>query len=207
MTVSDGIMILAVLLAPLLAVQVQKVLEHYREDRERKVRVFKVLMATRATGLSADHVQALNLIDLEFQGKRHRKTREAWKEYLDHLGAFPQDNKELLPVWADKKADLLATLLKEMGGPIGYEFDVVHIKKGIYLPLGHTQLETEQALLRKRALEVLFGDATIKMDVNSIPVDEDALSTQKELSGLLLETLKNAGGLPVTLLESKKHDA
>jgi hypothetical protein len=62
MTISDGLMLLAVLFAPLAAVQVQKWLEHHREDRERKLRIFKTLMATRATALSQEHVQALNMM-------------------------------------------------------------------------------------------------------------------------------------------------
>jgi hypothetical protein len=39
-TISDGVMILAVLFAPLVAVHVQKRLEYFREDRERKMRIF-----------------------------------------------------------------------------------------------------------------------------------------------------------------------
>ena len=75
MTISDWLMIIAVLLAPLIAVQVQKWLEHHRENRERKLRVFKTLMATRAATVSPDHVQALNMIDLEFSGKRKYNVR------------------------------------------------------------------------------------------------------------------------------------
>ena len=73
MKLSDVLMIAAVLLAPVVAVQVQKWLEQYRAERERQLRIFKTLMATRATGLSHDHVQALNLIDLEFQGDRFKE--------------------------------------------------------------------------------------------------------------------------------------
>jgi hypothetical protein len=47
MRITDWLMIVAVLLAPLVAVQVQKILERYREDRERKLNVFKTLMASR----------------------------------------------------------------------------------------------------------------------------------------------------------------
>jgi hypothetical protein len=164
-------------------------------------------MATRATGLSHDHVQALNLIDLEFQGERFKRIRESWKYYLDHLGDYPKgdDAQAKLPVWNEKKADLLANLLMEMGKPLGYEFDAVHVKKGIYLPEGHTNLETEQALLRRGAIRLLFGDASLKMDVQSLPVDEEALQKQKQLVEQWLKVLKDGSGVPVSVKNSDER--
>ena len=90
MRITDWLMIVAVLLAPLVAVQVQKILERYREDRARKLNVFKTLMATRAATISAQHVQALNTIDLEFQGKKYKAVTDSWKTYLDHLISLPE---------------------------------------------------------------------------------------------------------------------
>ena len=66
MTISDWLVILAIIIAPILAVQVQKIIESRRSKRERKLQVFKALMATRATPLSPIHVEALNMIDIEF---------------------------------------------------------------------------------------------------------------------------------------------
>ena len=65
MKLAEVLMIIAVLLAPVVAVQVQKWLELFREDRARKLWIFKTLMATRAATVSPEHVQALNMIDLE----------------------------------------------------------------------------------------------------------------------------------------------
>lgn len=204
MKLSDGLMILAVLLAPLVAVQVQKWLETFREDRARKLRIFKILMSTRATGLSKDHVQALNLIDLEFQRNKFKKVRDAWKTYLDHLGNFPREKEDQgrLPVWNEKTADLLADLLMEMGTSLGYDFDLVHVKKGIYLPEGHTKLETELSLIRAGAIRLLFGDASLKMDVERFPVDDDALRKQKQLNELWLKVLDGKAEIPVSIRES-----
>lgn len=69
-TLTDLVMIVAVVVAPIFAVQVQKWLEIFREQRGRKLWVFKTLMATRAENLSSEHVKALNMIDLEFRGKK-----------------------------------------------------------------------------------------------------------------------------------------
>ena len=79
MTIADGLMIGAVLLAPLVAIQVQKILEGWKEINERKERVFKTLMSTRARRLDHSHVEALNMIDLVFTGD---PVCEKWTEFL-----------------------------------------------------------------------------------------------------------------------------
>jgi len=61
MKLAEVLTVLAVLLAPVVAVQVQKWLELFREDRARKRWIFKTLMATRAATAPPDHVHALNM--------------------------------------------------------------------------------------------------------------------------------------------------
>jgi hypothetical protein len=88
MTVSQfWIYMIAIMVSPLIAVQVSEFLNKRKESRGRRVGIFKTLMGTRASRLSADHVQALNTIDIEFHGKdkRSRQVLEAWKAYLNHL--------------------------------------------------------------------------------------------------------------------------
>jgi len=206
MTNSEVLMIIAVLAAPLAAVQVQKWLEHYREDRERKLRIFKTLMATRAVTLSQDHVQALNMIDLEFSGKKFKEITTAWREYLDHLGDFPKDNERQLPVWNDKKADLLAHLLMVMGQSLSYEFDAVHVKKGIYMPQGHADIENENILIRRGLIRLLYGDANLKMDVQSFPVDQDVFEKQKAFVEGFIELLSSKSTLPVTIIDKRTDE-
>lgn len=48
MTIADWLMILAVLLGPIIAVRLTRYLDTKKEERERKLSVFKTLMATRA---------------------------------------------------------------------------------------------------------------------------------------------------------------
>lgn len=119
-TISHILMILAVLIAPLVAVQVQKYLERHQEKRERKLRIFKTLMATRGVPLSQDHVQALNMIDIEFYGEKYKKIITSWKDYLNHLEKITKDDEERFSLWNEEKADLLANLLLVMGKSLGY---------------------------------------------------------------------------------------
>jgi uncharacterized protein DUF6680 len=53
-------------------------------------------MATRAARLTPDHVQALNLIDVEFYSKRkkYKRVLDAWKAYHDHLGENPSEGTQ-----------------------------------------------------------------------------------------------------------------
>ena len=76
-------MIVAILIAPFLAVFAQRQIDLWREQRQRKLWVFKTLMATRGRTLSPEHVQALNMIELEFQKSSEKPILYAWKEYYD----------------------------------------------------------------------------------------------------------------------------
>lgn len=179
MTLTDFLTIIAIVIAPIVAVQVQKRLEVFREERGRKLWIFKTLMATRAAAVSAEHVQALNMIDLEFREKRYKDVTTAWKVYLDHLGSYPKDDEKLQPGWGERRVNLFTALLLEMGRSLGYEFDEVHIRKGIYATEAHGQLENENMLIRRGLLRLLYGDVALKMNVTSFPVSDEAIAEQK----------------------------
>ena len=143
--------LVAILIAPILAVQSQKWIDRHREARNRKIGIFKTLMMYRATPVAPPYVQALNLIDVEFTGER--KVRDAWKILLDFLNdGGKQGNK----IDADKLRDLTADLLTEMGNSLKYDFDRVQLKKGAYHPIALANIEEEQHAIRRQVLE-LFG--------------------------------------------------
>jgi hypothetical protein len=78
----EAAIVFATLLGPVLAVQAQKWIERARERKQRKIGIFRTLMATRAAFLSPAHVEALNAVPIEFYG--NRKIVNSWKEYLDY---------------------------------------------------------------------------------------------------------------------------
>jgi hypothetical protein len=171
---SDWITVAAVLCGPIFAVQAQKWLESLREKKNRRLYTFKRLMATRGAPVSPGHVEALNMIDLEFSGhgKKDKQVRRRWKEYLDHLGSLPQDpeqQQQQVPVWSQRNQDLLADLLYDMSIAVGYDFDKVQIKRGIYSPRGHANMELEFEAIRRLLIDVLAGHRTLPMDVRSLP--------------------------------------
>lgn len=177
MDTKDWLMLIAVLVGPILAVQAQKWVEVAREKRNRKLWIFQTLMATRAARLSAEHVQALNMIDLVFFGRKffgqniktlaERAVCEKWKEYLDHLGtSFTNDT---LGAWNQRGNDIFTELLFAIAQSVDYRFDKVSLSKGIYSPRAHGETEDEQLLIRKLLLKILAGEQAIKMDITSIP--------------------------------------
>jgi hypothetical protein len=164
MTIADKLMIFAVIVGPILAVQVQKIIEAWKSGRDRKFHIFRVLMATRGTPISPNHVEALNLIDIEFSGnnKKEKSIRDAWKVYLNHLYESPKDYqdpayKSKLDAWSIRSNDYLVDMLYTMAQTLGYDFDKVQLKKGAYTPQGFIDLEFEQTLLRRGVLDVLYG--------------------------------------------------
>ncbi len=165
MTITDLVMIIAVLLGPIIAVQLTRYLDDKREIRDRKLQVFKTLMATRAYTTSWDHVVALNRIDLEFDrsNRKEKAVIDAWKEYLDHLNA-----KEIpAEQWVFKRVDLLVEMLHKMAQVLRYDFDKTHIKNSSYAPVAHGTLEEQQEALRKGVIELLDGKRKLPIRVHA----------------------------------------
>ena len=160
MTVTDWVMVGAVLLGPLIAVQLTRFLDDLKEEKGRKLWVFKTLMASRAQGLSAVHVEALNRIELEFTPKKSsdKAVLEAWKAYLDFLGDknFPADT------WPTRRTDLFVDLLHKMGKGLNYDLDKTTIKNSIYSPTGHERLEDDQTAIRQGVRKLLEGTDVYK---------------------------------------------
>jgi len=174
MTISDGLMIVAVILGPILAVQVQKRIEAWKQGRESKLSIFKTLMSTRATPLSPRHVEALNMIDLEFSGKdpNEKQVLDAWKLYHNHLYEAPQDYEDpayqtKLDAWGTKKDEYLIELLYAMSRSLGYTFDKVQLKKDAYTPKGYADLEFEFSLIRRGTLDMLYGKRPLPVKLES----------------------------------------
>ena len=149
--------IVAVILGPILAVQAQKWLERRREERMRKLFLFRELMATRAARLSQRHVEALNLIDLEYPGdkKKDKGVHEAWRSYLDALGT-PND-PERQEIIFNKRNEAFIELMYQMAQRLDFPFDKVAIQRNIYSPIGHGKLEDDQELIRRGIVDLLTG--------------------------------------------------
>lgn len=180
MTDTDWVMVAAVILGPLLAIQAEKFLHRRRQHRDRKLEVFRTLMATRGSTLSPAHVEALNRIDIEFYDEK--TITDTWKTYLDHL-----NDRSLPPeAWAAKLPDHLTDLLFVMGRSLGYNFDKVHIKRATYYPQGYGDIEQDQLAIRKGVLAVLKGERALPMEITSLPVSKQEAYEQARVRELII---------------------
>jgi hypothetical protein len=187
MQISNVLTIIAIIIGPIAAVQIQKFIEKTKDKKNRKIYIFKTLMAARGSALYHSHVEALNRIDLEFSGERkYDKVIQAWKEYFDNLSQKVDDNQ--IPVWSSKNEELLVELLFEMGKSLGYKFDKLLIKRNIYSPIGHARIEQEQENLRRNLNEVLDGNRVIPM---TLIQDEEQIKKQVELQKIMIDYYKS----------------
>lgn len=176
----DWLMIVATILGPILAVQAQKAIERWRSRREGRLRIFYVLMATRATRIAPDHVQALNQIDLEFLPPpvwraplQHRKDKavvSAWALYsltLDKdVSAMTEAQRAS---WNEKLDEQFYELLHKISLCLGFDFDKARLAKGAYYPSGHGYRERLQNMVLEGAANVLSGERALKMAVIDFP--------------------------------------
>jgi hypothetical protein len=190
-TISDWLMMLAVVLGPILAVQIQKFIERKSESKNNKLKVFQSLMTTRASTLAYQHVSALNMVGLEFNEKKYSKVVNAWKTYLDHLSSYPKDDLNMQKVWSEKRDDQLSDLLYEMGISLNFDFDKVHIKKAGYFPQAYVDQEMQNNFIRRELTEILLGNKSIPMSVVEFPTDNEALESQKDLHDLMKKYYEN----------------
>jgi hypothetical protein len=205
MELRDWLIVASTLLGPVLAVQAQAWVERIRERRGRKTWLFTQLMATRAARLSAEHVQALNMIDLVFFGRRvfgitrrskaEQRVLDAWKEYHDQLSNRAPD--EPLQSWATKNDELFTNLLFQIALDTGYTFDRVQLKKGAYSPVAHGDLEQEQTQLRRGILKIIDGNAPLKMEVTGFPSDPDARKAMLDFHLKVAGAISPAGALKI----------
>lgn len=171
---TDILIVVVTFLGPIMAVQIQKLLERNREINGSRTRLFKTLMSTRALNLSPAHVEALNAVPIEFYGTtgKLKSINLKWKIYYEHL--LTPANCD--PNWDARRRDLLFGLLLEMSQFLRYDFDEVDIKK-VYAPQGHAIIEADQEIIRRGFAGLFKGEVTIPVEVRKPthpPTDEKA---------------------------------
>lgn len=126
-------------LGPILAVALTLWRENVNSIYTRRLYVFRVLMATRRINISNDHVNALNLVEVDFY--KCEDVTKAWGEYKEHLNdrSRPEDD-----IWREKREKLLAKLLFEMGAVLKFDIPALDIFKGGYAPEGWAHRDAQQ---------------------------------------------------------------
>src|SRR3989441_5399377 len=95
--------IAAIITGPIAALYIGKRLEERRAKQNRKVHIFRTLMANRATRMAPAYVEALNGIETEFYGDT--PVIEAWRVLMDHFYSPESRDPAQTARWTDKNSD------------------------------------------------------------------------------------------------------
>jgi hypothetical protein len=147
----------AIVIGPIIAVQITLRFEERREKRRRKYDTFHALMRTRRVTLSPDHVTALNVIQTEFHDDE--KVITAYKKYIDNLavGLAAGSSEEATKKFVDDRDDAFNEMMFELGKHLGFTLDKRELAKYSYAPQGWVNIEAEQNAIRHFAIELLQG--------------------------------------------------
>ena len=175
MTGAEIVMAVAVVTGPIAAVLIARGLEkravvrardlgERRVQRERRMDIFRTLMRTRtgSARLSADHVAALNLIEVEF--RNDSDVLEAWQKYFEILCRQPFD--------LDAMQKSLARLLQVMSKTLGDEIEGLDVFEGGYTPQywDTSQSDADWQLIRQYVIALSHGKKVLPVEVlESIP--------------------------------------
>jgi len=153
--------IFAILMSPIIAIQVQKFLDRKKQNTERRSQIFKILMSTRRARLSVHHIDALNSIDIEFSEKRFTNVINAWKNYFDAL-CINETNDSVI----QKRNDLYSALLFELAKSTGYEyFTLSDINRNYYYPKGLVDNDNDSLTIRQSITSIVKGEKPIKIKI------------------------------------------
>jgi len=209
---AEWLIVVATLAGPVLAVQAQKWVERARENRERRSRLFYTLMGTRAARVSPEHVRALNMIDLEFYGRQffgfrfqmpsEKAVINAWRIYQDHLNQPPNDRGDPpqgWPAWTARGDELFTELLYFISYALGFNFDRVQLRRGIYNPRAHDENELAGLAIRNGLVRLLGGGQALKMEITGLPIAAEDAARQRNVQEALLKHLDGERALRITV--------
>lgn len=105
--------VIAIILAPIVALYVGGILQRRSDAYKRKLDIFSALMAQRHEVFSIDSIKTLNLIDAVFVDDA--AVREAWTRYYLALEDQSLNQAPGASIRAEKKRDLLLEMVKALG--------------------------------------------------------------------------------------------
>ena len=179
----EVITLLAILVGPVLAIMAGRILEGRRDKRIRRMDIFRTLMRTRRTPIFAEHVGALNLVEIEFAsdpavvsslralfkhfGTAHpRRENENTEDSMNGDELRERDDKFYSRLSSERQA-LLARLLHAIAKNLGFKIEQLEIFEGGYSPQGWEDVEREQQLIRHFIIELACGRRSLPVAVTN----------------------------------------
>lgn len=168
MNVDTWAVVLATFFGPIAALIITFIRDSRGQKYNRRVWVFRTLMATRKVGISPDHVNALNVIEVDFY--KCKKVEAAWKSYLDHLNDPRAVEDE---AWHETREKRLAELLFQMAAVLKFDIPALDLFKGGYAPKGWAHKTFRQNEMMEFVHELATGEKNIPLWIKGItPPDQ-----------------------------------
>jgi len=148
--------VFATFAGPIAAVLITRWIDQKRSRRERQLDVFRALMRTRKNAIQPDHVNALNLVEIEFHNSG--PVLAAYRDLMRHInsgGAVVDDQ------WLNKHRSFLTKLLSAMATELRYKTEQLDVFEGGYYPSGWGQEGEQQLAIRLGLLELLGGKRSL----------------------------------------------
>lgn len=182
--------VLAVLAAPLITFGIGVAFQRRSMQYERKYNIFRVLMAERATVISAAAVGALNLIDVEF--KSDRAVRAAYAAYYELVSSSVFRSMDAA-TQAAKTKTLRSQLLLEMIKVLRVQdhFDLTDLERG-YLPEAISQPRTAVNAIMETLKNSVATHGGIPV---SIMLPQEAISALSGGATTLATAISHAAGV------------
>ena len=154
--------IIAVILAPIVAVWIGQKLQDKAEKRKDKMAVFKTLMTSRVYGWTTDSVNALNIVEVVFSDDEEVIT--LWRAYYEKLCTRPATDLEYKHI-----NDARDKLLLGMATSLGYKNKVTwETIQNPYKPEGLSQSMNMQSEYMQNQLELMKKANTYFTKANGI---------------------------------------
>jgi hypothetical protein len=147
--------VFATFAGPVAAVLITRWIDRKRALRDRQLEVFRALMRTRKNAIQPDHVNALNLVEIEFHNVE--PVLAAYRDLMRHInsGGVADDQ------WVNKHRSFLTKLLSAMATELGYKIEQLDVFEGGYYPSGWGQESEQQLAMRLGLLELLSGKRSL----------------------------------------------
>jgi Family of unknown function (DUF6680) len=164
MKTSDWLTIAALIIGPIAAWLLSHRMTISKEERERKMHIFRTLMQTRSVylRLRLEHVGVLNTIPVEFD--ENEKVITAWNAYLFEMNSAQNDQE----LWRRRDARFF-DLLYQISRAIGYKHDIDFLKNTTYAPSGYGDEAEDWMKVRKWLTEVAEKNKPIPIQINEEP--------------------------------------
>lgn len=160
----------ATMLGPITAVIVTRFIDNRRQAHDRRMFVFRALMANRITSTNPDRIAALNLLQLEFANEPRVLT--AWKNYLTNLRTAPPTNPDHSPRFFREREHLFTIILSEMAKVLGIKVEQLELLEGGYYPDGAAQVEMQNDAIRHSVWQLVSGQRPFPIVVTNLPLPE-----------------------------------